>query len=122
MVRAGVSSMKNGTEARRWLAWTNLSKSSFDTLPWRISCEGTPDSSARMRVASCSADISSEKKPTTAPSSVPPSSLGREVRAAWKADIGGERGLAHGRPPSQHHQVRRVQAAQQAVEIGEAGR
>ena len=36
-----------------------------DTSPLRMLSEETPDSSARMRVASCSADISSEKKPTT---------------------------------------------------------
>ena len=42
----------------------------LSTSPRLMRSEGTPDSSARMRVASCSADISSEKKPTTAPSSV----------------------------------------------------
>ena len=69
MVSAGVSSMNSGTEASFWLAWTNLSKSSCETSPRRMRSEPTPDSSERMRVASCSADISSEKKPTTAPSS-----------------------------------------------------
>ena len=37
-------------------------------------------------------------------------------------DIGGERRLAHAGTPRKHHQVRIVQSAQQAVEVGKAGR
>ena len=35
--------------------------------------------------------------------------------------VGAQRGLAHAGPPGQDQQVRRLQAAQQIVDIGEAG-
>ena len=82
-----------------------------------------------MRVASCSADISSEKKPTTAPSwrgIVGPAARALRERLRARAgdvegDVGGERRLAHGRAAGEDDQVGRLQAAQLAVEVREAG-
>ena len=51
-----------------WLTDNTLSKSLLISSPLRIFSDGTSACSASMRVASCSDDISSEKKPTTAPS------------------------------------------------------
>ena len=68
MVIAGVSSMKNGAEFISCAASTTRPKSSSFTSPRRMRSEETPDFSARIRVASCSEDISSEKKPTLPPS------------------------------------------------------
>ena len=65
---AGVSSMKKGALLKVRLASTTRWKSSFESWPRRSFSDEMPVSSASNRVASCSADISSEKKPTTAPS------------------------------------------------------
>ena len=94
--------------------------------PRRILFDGMPVCSEMMRVASCSADISSEKKPTMPPLTVAiwPSartlalpSLGDVV-----GDIGGERGFAHAGPAGKDDQIGGLQAAHPAVEIGQAGR
>ena len=79
-----------------------------------------------MRVASCSADISSEKNPTMPPLS----GLDRAVRLLLahvglgdvEGDVGGERGLAHAGPAGEDDQIRRLQAAHHAVEVGQPGR
>ena len=68
MESAGVSSMKKFRCSRSWLTDSTRSKSVLISSPLRIFSEGTAACSESMRVASCSADISSEKKPTTAPS------------------------------------------------------
>ena len=94
--------------------------------PWRIWCEGTREASERTRAASCSADISSEKKPTTPPSTAPsvPSGLVPLLVGAGdvEGDVGRERGLAHRRAAGEDQQVRGVQAAEPLVEVDEAGR
>ena len=75
-----------------------------------------------MRVASCSADISSEKKPTTAPSSAFSDSWVRPIVPRHViGDVGGERRLAHRGAPGDDDQVGGLQAAHAVVEIGEAG-
>ena len=61
---AGVSSMNIGARSRSWLASTSLPKSSLSSWPRRSFSEAMPVRSDRIRVASCSADISSEKKAT----------------------------------------------------------
>ena len=66
--RAGVSSMKKLRCSSSWLTLMTLSNSWLSTSPRRIFSEEISACSESMRVASCSADISSEKKPTTAPS------------------------------------------------------
>ena len=94
--------------------------------PRRILFDGIPVCSEMMRVASCSADISSEKKPTMPPLTVaiwpsartsPCPGLGDIV-----GDVGGERGFAHARPAGKDDQIGGLQAAHPAIEIGQAGR
>ena len=98
-------------------------------MPRRIFSEAMPACSERMRVASCSADISSEKKPTTAPSWLG-SSGGRSGRSRQRAqararhvegDVGGERRLAHRRAAGEDDQVGRLQPAHLVVEADELG-
>ena len=67
-VNAGVSSMKIGILWSVEEAAARRVNSSFDTSPLRMRSDEMLDCSERMRLASCSADISSEKNPTTAPS------------------------------------------------------
>ena len=94
--------------------------------PRRIVLEGMPVCSAMMRVASCSADISSEKKPTMPPLTVLmcPSGLHLAAPAARDVvgDVGGERGLAHAGAAGDDDQVGLLQAAHLGVEILEPGR
>ena len=63
---------------------------------------GTPACSDRMRMANCSADISSEKKPTMPPRPVLRAvGCGAAARRHVEGDVGGERRLTHrGRPAS----------------------
>ncbi len=76
--------------------------------------EETPDFSAMIRVASCSADISMEKNATRCRVRRSTDRLRR--LGGVEADIGGERGLAHRGAAGEDDQVRRLQAAQLAVE------
>ena len=125
MLSAGVSSMKKLQMLE--LAADRSARGRSRALissPLRIFSDGISACSARMRVASCSADISSEKKPTTAPSTT----LGAAVAmllaiglGGVEGDVGGERGLSHRRAAGQDDQVRPVQAAQQLVELEQAG-
>ena len=71
MGSAGVSSMKRGQFSKAFAASMKRRISSSVMSPWRIWCEGTREASERMRAASCSEDISREKKPTTPPSTAP---------------------------------------------------
>ena len=79
-----------------------------------------------MRVASCSADISSEKKPTMPPLTVFIDAVRLLLALVGlgdvEGDVGGERGLAHGRAAGEDDEVGGLQAAEHAVEVGEAGR
>ena len=79
-----------------------------------------------MRVANCSADISSEKNPTIPPLTVSavPSGFGRELIVARdiEGDVGRKRRLAHAGTPGDDHEIGRLQAAHFAIEIGEACR
>ena len=78
-----------------------------------------------MRVASCSDDISSEKKPTMPPSSTLDRSVGLMLGAIGLGDVigdvGGERRLAHRRAAGEDDEVGGLQAAHLLVEILEAG-
>ncbi len=89
MVRAGVSSMNSGSVCRSCDARLNDWKSSRLILPMRNASPEIPDCSARMRVASWSADISRLKKATLAPiflsRSIPSSSSRRKRWAALNA-------------------------------------
>ena len=80
-------------------------------------------SSASRRVASCSALISSEKIATapfgTAFGSVARASVDQCPRGAER-DLGGERRLAHARPPGQDQQVGRMHPARLRVEVAQA--
>ena len=93
--------------------------------PRRIWFDGMPVCSAMMRVASCSADISSEKKPTMPPLAVIvwPSALHLAAPGFGDvvADVGGERAFAHAGAAGEDDQVGRLQAAHHAVEIVEPG-
>ena len=93
--------------------------------PRRMSDEGTPDCSATMRVASCSDDISSEKKPTMPPSTVLIAPSGwtspRQALATLKAMLVASARLAHARAAGEDDEVRGLQPAHQPVEIVEAG-
>ena len=102
-----------------------VSKSASVMPPRRMWLDGIPVRSAMIRVASCSADISSEKKPTMPPSTVamwpsgrvsPRCGLGDVV-----GDVGGERGLAHAGAAGDDDQVGRLQAAHLGVEVLQAG-
>ena len=79
-----------------------------------------------MRVASCSDDISSEKKPTMPPSMrlIAPSgcALADVGLGDVEGDVGGERGLAHGGAAGEDDEVGGLQAAHHAVEVVDAGR
>ena len=79
-----------------------------------------------MRVASCSADISSEKKPTMPPLTVFDRAVGLLLALVGlgdvEGDVGRERGLAHGRASGEDDEVGGLQAAHLAVEVDEAGR
>ena len=79
-----------------------------------------------MRVASCSADISSEKKPTMPPLVVAcvPSGLHLELIGLGdvEGDVGRERRLAHARTAGDDDEIGRLQTAELPVEIGHAGR
>ena len=68
MLSAGVSSMKKLRCSSSRLISSTLSKLLLISSPLRIFSDGISACSESMRVASCSDDISSEKKPTTAPS------------------------------------------------------
>ena len=82
-----------------------------------------------MRVASCSDDISSEKKPTMPPLAVVMGSVRLRLAAIGardiEGDIGGERGLAHARAPGDDDEIGGLQAAHHLVEVvhaaGDAG-
>ena len=93
-------------------------------MPRRIFSEEISDCSDRMRVASCSADISSEKKPTMAPSrtlSLP--SIWRSALIGLRhleGDIGRQRRLPHRRTAGKDDEVGRLQPAHFAVEIAQA--
>ena len=126
IVRPPVSSMKNGRCCSSIATSLIFSKSRSLMPPRRIVLDGMPLCSAMMRVASCSADISSEKKPTMPPLTVLiwPSALHLAAPGARDVvgDVGGERGLAHAGTAGDDDQVGRLQAAHLAVEILEAGR
>src|SRR6188472_124756 len=102
-----------------------VSKSASVMPPRRMWLDGIPVRSAMIRVASCSADISSEKKPTMPPSTVAiwpsgrvsPMRLGDVV-----GDVGGKRGLAHAGAAGDDDQVGRLQAAHLGVEVLQSGR
>ena len=122
MDSAGVSSMKKFRCSSSWLTGQHaVEVRSLISSPLRIFSEGISACSEIMRVASCSADISSEKKPTTAPSAT----FGRAVLAMLLAiglggiegDVGGERGLSHRRSAGEDDEVGPVQAAEQLVEL-----
>ena len=68
MESAGVSSMKKFRCSSSWLTDSTGRSRVLISSPLRIFSDGISACSESMRVASCSADISSEKKPTTAPS------------------------------------------------------
>ena len=76
------------------------------------------------RVASCSADISSEKKPTMPPLIVlcEPSGSSFELIGLGdvEGDVGGERGLAHAGTPGDDDEIGLLQAAHLLVEIEQA--
>ncbi len=102
------------------------SKSLSVMSPRRIVLEGMSVCSEMIRVASCSADISSEKKPTMPPfdgrdrgrprCTSPAPGLGDVV-----GDVGGERGLAHAGTAGEDDEVGGLQAAHLGVEVGQAG-
>ena len=77
-----------------------------------------------MRVASCSADISSEKKPTTPPLAASIDAVGARSRLIGlgdvEGDVGGERRFAHAGTAGEDDEIGRLQAAHIAVEIGQA--
>ena len=79
-----------------------------------------------MRVANCSADISSEKKPTIPPLTVSGCAIGFGLELIGsrdiEGDVGRERGLAHAGAPGDDHEIGGLQAAHIAIEIGKAGR
>ena len=89
IVSAGVSSMKSGKSCNSRDARESSRKSSREILPIRSNSELIPDCSAKIRVASWSADISRLKKATFAPapldSSMPSSRSRTQRRAALKA-------------------------------------
>ena len=93
--------------------------------PRRIVLEGMPLCSAMMRVASCSADISSEETDDSAVDRID-MAVGPHLSTPRPGDvvgdIGGERGLAHARTAGNDDQVGRLQAAHLGVEVLEAGR
>ena len=124
-VRPPVSSMKNGRCCSSIATSLIFSKSRSLMPPRRIVLDGMPLCSAMIRVASCSADISSEKKPTMPPLTVViwPSGLHLAAPGARDVvgDVGGERGLAHAGAAGDDDQVGRLQAAHLAVEVA-AGR
>ena len=123
MRSAGVSSMKKLRCSSSRLTDSTRSKSVLISSPLRIFSDGISACSESMRVASCSADISSEKKPTTAPSTTlgaPSTMLLAIGPGGVEGDVGGERAFAHRGPAGQDDQVGPVQAAQQLVELDEA--
>ena len=92
----------------------DVSKSASSITPRRILLDGIPVCSAMMRVASCSADISSEKKPTIPPLTVsvwPSGGLRRARLGDVVGDVGRQRGLAHARAAGEDDQVGILQAA-----------
>ena len=78
-----------------------------------------------IRVASCSADISSEKKPTMPPLTVAMWPSGCDLAAPGLGDVvgdvGGERGLAHAGAAGEDDQVGRLQAAHHGGRGRQAG-
>ena len=104
---------------------TRRRNSSSVIMPRRILLEAISACSERIREASCSADISSEKKPTTAVSGVPSGFSWNRCEALLggdvEGDVGGERGLAHRRASGEDDQVGGLQAAHHVVEIDQAG-
>ena len=78
-----------------------------------------------MRVASCSADISREKKPTTPPLAASIDAVGARSPLVGlgdvEGDVGGERRLAHAGTAGEDDEIGRLQAAHIAVEIGKPG-
>ena len=101
------------------------SKSASVMPPRRIWFDGIPVCSAMMRVASCSADISSEKKPTMPPFDGHGVAVGAHLAAPGArdvvGDIGGERGFAHAGTAGEDDEVGRLQPAHHAVEVVEPG-
>ncbi len=93
--------------------------------PRRMSEDGTPDCSAMMRVASCSDDISSEKKPTMPPLTVLVLPSGctspRQALAMLKPILVPSALLPMPGRPAMMIEVRRLEAAHQPVEIAEPG-
>ena len=76
-------------------------------------------------MASCSADISNEKKPTMPPLTVPiwPSARNSPAQALGDVigDVGGERGLAHAGAAGKDNEIGSLQAAHAIVEIVQSG-
>ena len=120
-----VSSMKNGRCCSSTATSLIFSKSRSLMPPRRIVLDGMPLCSAMMRVASCSADISSEKKPTMPPFDRVDVSVGAHLAAPSAGDVvgdvGGERGLAHAGTAGDDDQVGGLQAAHLVVEVLQAG-
>ena len=87
--------------------------------PRLIWFDGMPVCSAMMRVASCSADISSEKKPTMPPLIVTMLAVGRDSPRPCLGDVVGDvrgkRGFAHAGAAGEDDQVGLLQAAHHAV-------
>ncbi len=93
------------------MAWVNSGHSSSFSLPLRRRWVSMPVSWAIRRWTSCSFDISSEKKATCFLC----------FWAAFLATTEHETGLAHTRPPGNDQQVGFLQAAQQPVDVDQAG-
>ena len=121
-----MSSMKNGVVARRWLAWTNFSKSSCPTSPRRMRSEDTP----RFLGKDAQGELLGRHfhREEADDGAVLDDRACRRLLAGpvgaggVEGDVGGERGLAHRGPAGQDDQIGGVQPAQQLVEIGIAGR
>ena len=93
--------------------------------PRRMREEGISVCSDRMRVANCSADISSEKKPTMPPETVSIEPSGLRPAAIFDrdviGDVGRQRRFAHGRAAREDDEVRRLHPAHQLIEVDHAG-
>ncbi len=126
MVSAGVSSMKSGTLSSRAEAWMKRSNSSCPTSPRRILVARH----ARFLGQHASRELLGRHFQREEPDdaaifrhdlagglSAGPIGLG-DV----EGDVGGEGRLAHRRPAGKDQQVGRVEAAELAVHVAEAGR
>ena len=92
--------------------------------PRRIVLDGMPLCSAMIRVASCSADISSEKKRDDAAVDRGDMAVRLDLAAPRAGDVvgdvGRERGFAHAGAAGEDDQVGGLQAAHLAVEVAQA--